>query len=86
MANGTCTITVTTTDGEKTATSTITVTIPSDDTGNTGDAGNTNDKKNNKLEAPKTGDDSNPALWFSLLFMSLAGLAVFFARKKKDCK
>lgn len=86
VANGTCTITVTTTDGEKTATSTITVTIPSDDTGNTGDAGNTNDKKNNKPEAPKTGDDSNPALWFSLLFMSLAGLAVFFARKKKDCK
>ena len=83
VANGTCTITVTTTDGEKTATSTITVTIPSDDTG---DAGNTNDKKNNKPEAPKTGDDSNPALWFSLLFMSLAGLAVFFARKKKDCK
>ena len=86
VANGTCTITVTTTDGEKTATSTITVTIPSDDTGNTGDAGNTNDKKNNKPEAPKTGDDSNPALWFSLSFMSLAGLAVFFARKKKDCK
>ena len=86
VANGTCTITVTTTDGEKTATSTITVTIPSDDTGNTGDAGNTNDKKNNKPETPKTGDDSNPALWFSLLFMSLAGLAVFFARKKKDCK
>lgn len=86
VANGTCTITVTTTDGEKTATSTITVTIPSDDTGNTGDAGNTNDKKNNKPEAPKTGDDSNPALWFGLLFMSLAGLAVFFARKKKDCK
>ena len=79
VANGTCTITVTTTDGEKTATSTITVTIPSDDTG---DAGNTNDKKNNKPEAPKTGDDSNPALWFSLLFMLLAGLAVFFARNK----
>lgn len=37
-------------------------------------------------DTPKTGDDSNPALWFSLLFMSLAGLAVFFARKKKDCK
>lgn len=82
VANGTCTITVTTTDGEKTATSTITVTIPSGDTGNTGDAGNTNDKKNNKPEAPKTGDDSNPALWFSLLFMLLAGLAVFFARNK----
>ena len=82
VANGTCTITVTLTDGGKTATSTITVTIPSDDTGNTGDAGNTNDKKNNKPEAPKTGDDSNPALWFSLLFMLPAGLAVFFARKK----
>ena len=86
VANGTCTITVTTTDGEKTATSTITVTIPSDDTGNNGDDGNTNDKKNNKPEAPETGDDNNLALWFSLLFMSLAGLAVFFARKKKDCK
>lgn len=82
VANGTCTITVTLTDGGKTATSTITVTIPSDDTGNTGDAGNTNDKRNNKPEAPKTGDDSNPALWFSLLFMLLAGLAVFFARNK----
>ena len=86
VANGTCTITVTTTDGEKTATSTITVTIPSDDTGNNGDDGNTNDKKNNKPKAPETGDDNNLALWFSLLFMSLAGLAVFFARKKKDCK
>lgn len=46
----------------------------------TDDNGNDNDNNNNNLKSPKTGDDSNPTLWFSLLLMSLAGL---FVRKKK---
>lgn len=84
IANGTCTITVTTIDGGKTATSTIKVNVSRDD--DNGNVNPSNPDNNNKMETPKTGDDSNPILWFSLLLMSLAGLAGLYARKKQDKK
>lgn len=44
---------------------------------------NNNGNNNNNSASPKTGDDSNPALWFTLLLTSLAVLAGLFFRKMK---
>ncbi|MDD6396682.1 MAG: hypothetical protein PUB37_10975, partial [Firmicutes bacterium] len=41
---------------------------------------------NNNENSPTTGDNSNPALWFTLLLMSLTVLAGLFFRKIKYCK
>lgn len=44
---------------------------------------NNNGNNNNNSASPKTGDESNPALWFTLLLTSLAVLAGLFFRKMK---
>ena len=55
---------------------------------NTADTGSNNtDENTQSVTSPQTGDNSNPALWTTLLLASFAGLAGMFAkRKKNDCK
>lgn len=42
--------------------------------------------KDTSNDTPQTGDDSNPALWFMLMLLSMSALTGLFIRKKKDRK
>ena len=42
--------------------------------------------KDTSNDTPQTGDDSNPALWLTLMLLSMSALEGLFIRKKKDRK
>ncbi|MCI5620686.1 MAG: Ig-like domain-containing protein [Lachnospiraceae bacterium] len=74
VANGTCTITVTTADGGFTAICTVKVDIPADN----------NDNAATVTAAPETGDDSNLALYFLLLLLSMTAMTGVGMRRKNS--
>ena len=77
------------TDGEG---ETVAYVLPADKTASVFEGAVTKVEMHNELrDTPKTGDDSNPALWFALLGVSAAGAAVldivgFRKRRKEDAE
>lgn len=53
---------------------------------NQNDPNKQNNINSNTTSVPQTGDDSNPALWITLMLASLTALAGLFAQKKKEWK
>ena len=74
------------TDGEG---ETVAYVLPADKTASVFEGAVTKVEMHNELrDTPKTGDDSNPALWFALLGVSAAGAAVLgivgFRKRRKE--
>ena len=87
LSVGTHTFEILWTDGSASTTFTVVKSTSDSDKDNDNTAQTTDAKKDTQnVTAPKTGDNSNPVLWLTLLIVSLAGFTgTLVKNRRKDC-